>query len=118
MSTTEPGGGAAAEVVEATRARLGGVGVWSELVKSAPIDDQRMPNWLAQVEGLDRHPFGRHFMGLAAVLDTRSQPRQVLFEGGWPVVLGPQQQADQVSGQGAPPSVDRHRPPQPASQRF
>src|SRR5215211_9497881 len=66
-----------------------------------------MPHWLAQVEGLDRHAFGRHFMSVAAVLDTRSHPCQVLFEGSRPVIFSPQQQTDQVSDQGAPPSRNR-----------
>src|SRR5215207_6166849 len=69
------------------------------------VDDQGVADGLTQVEGLDGDPLGGHLVGLAVELDARGEPAQVLLERGRPVVLGPEQQADQVGpGHGAPSS--------------
>ena len=60
------------------------------------VDDQGVADRLAQVERLDGDPFGGHLVGLAVELDAGGEPAQVLLERGRPVVLGPEQQADQV----------------------
>jgi hypothetical protein len=69
------------------------------------VDDQGVADGLAQVERLDGDPLGGHLVGLAVQLDAGSQPGQVLLERGRPVVLGPEQQADQVGDHGTPPSA-------------
>jgi hypothetical protein len=59
-----------------------------------------VPHRLAQVERLDRDPLGGGLMRLAVVVDPRREPAQILLEGGRPVLLGPEQQSDQVGDRG------------------
>ena len=60
-----------------------------------PVDHERVARLRAQVERLVRDPLGRQLVRLAAVLDRADLGEQVL-ERARPVLLGAQQESDQV----------------------
>ena len=60
-----------------------------------PVDDQRVSRLRPQVERLDRDPLGAQHVLLAAVAD-RAQPLDEALERRRPVVLGAEQESDQV----------------------
>ena len=60
-----------------------------------PVDHERVARAVAEVEGLVEDPLARQLVRLAAVLDRADAADQVL-EGRGPVLLGAEQQSDQV----------------------
>ncbi len=67
---------------------------------SEPVDDQAVAWVVAQAERLDGEPLAIEGMPGAAGAGHRAQPAQDLLESKGPVLLGSEQQADQVPGLG------------------
>src|SRR5262249_21704184 len=67
-----------------------------------PVDDQLVAGFVAQAERLDGDP-----LDVEGVIADGPQPPEDLRERGGPVVLGPEEQADQVPGQYDLPWVSR-----------
>ena len=61
-----------------------------------PVDHERVARLHAQVERLDRDALGAEVVALAAVLDRRRGAAHQRLEGAGPVLLRPEQEADQV----------------------
>ena len=66
----------------------------------AAIDDQLVARLVAQVEGLDGQALDVDAVARAVLALDRPQPRDDGLEGGGPVVLGAQEQADVMEGVG------------------
>ncbi len=76
-----------------------------------PVDDQRVARPVAEVERLVDDPLGRELVGLAAPAD-RPEPGEQGLEGPRPVLLGREEQPDQVL---ACRAAESKRPKRPAS---
>ena len=62
-----------------------------------PVDHQLVARAVAQVERLDRDPLGRDPVAVPGGVGDRPEPRDQRLERARPVVLGAEQQADQVA---------------------
>ena len=70
------------------------------------VDHELVARAVAQIERLHRDPLGGDPVAVASGVGDRSQTRDQRLERGRPVLLGTEQQADQVVVSGLPPSAE------------
>src|SRR5437660_1330236 len=65
-------------------------------ISRSPVDDQRVPRLVPQVERLDGDPHRAQRVAVTGVVGHRPQPPEQRLERARPVVLGAEQQPDEV----------------------